>query len=124
VLDGEISGRVLAVSPISGEGCHNHSVLESDCADLDGLKKLGCGHCNASACFRDLLGAVVPVKSSIESSFIQQFTTITGCQYDGIDREARYAVGNEKLHSACSAVVMRSGKPVSTLDQLGMMTVQ
>jgi hypothetical protein len=92
VLDGEISGRVLAVSPISGEGCHNHSVLESDCADLDGLKKLGCGHCNASVCFRDLLGGVVPVKSSIvESSFIQQFTTITGCHWqdDGIDREAR-----------------------------------
>jgi hypothetical protein len=31
-------------------------VLESDRADLDGLKKLGCGHCKASVCFRGLLG--------------------------------------------------------------------
>ena len=48
VLDAEIRGRVLAVSPVSGQGCHNHSVLESDRADLDGLEKLGCSHCNAN----------------------------------------------------------------------------
>ena len=41
-LDGEISmRRMLAVPPESGYGCHNHSVLEGDGSDLDGLKKLG-----------------------------------------------------------------------------------
>jgi hypothetical protein len=48
VLDDEICGRVFAVRPESGQGCHNYSVLEGDGADLNGLKKLGCGHCNAS----------------------------------------------------------------------------
>ena len=41
VLDGEISVRMLAVPPESGYGCHNHSVLEGDGSNLDGLKKLG-----------------------------------------------------------------------------------
>ena len=60
VLNAEISGRVLAVPPVSGHRCHNHSVLESDCAELDGLEKLGCGHCSeASVCIKGLLGCVV-----------------------------------------------------------------
>ena len=41
VLDGEISMRMLPVPPESGYGCHDHSVLEGDGSDLDGLKKLG-----------------------------------------------------------------------------------
>lgn len=48
MLYNEIGGRVLAVRPESGQGCHYHSVLEGDGADLDGLKELGCGHCEAS----------------------------------------------------------------------------
>jgi hypothetical protein len=82
VLDEEISGRVPAVSPVSREGCHDHSVLESDPADLNGLEKLGCGHCNARVSFRGLL---VYCCSSIEPSFIQQFTKVDDmavCQDD------------------------------------------
>ena len=60
VLDGKISVRVLVVCPDSGQRCHDHSVLEGDRADLDGLEELGCGHCNASVCVRSLLGDVVP----------------------------------------------------------------
>jgi hypothetical protein len=62
VLDAEICGRVLAVPPVSGHRGHNHSVLESDCAELDGLEKLGCSHCSkasVSRCIRGLLGSVV-----------------------------------------------------------------
>jgi hypothetical protein len=60
VLDAEISWRVPAVPPVSGHRGHNHSVLESDCAELDGLEKLGCSHCSkASVCFGGLLGSVV-----------------------------------------------------------------
>ena len=47
VLDDEVCGRVFAVPPESGQGCHNYSVLEGDGAELNGLKKLGCGHCDA-----------------------------------------------------------------------------
>ena len=60
VLDGEISVRMLVVSPESGKGCHNHSVLEGHGANLDWLEKLGCGHCNASVCFRGFLRPIVP----------------------------------------------------------------
>ena len=45
VLDGKIGVRVLVVCPDSGQRCHDHSVLEGDRADLDGLEKLRCGHC-------------------------------------------------------------------------------
>ncbi len=45
VLDQEISGSVLGVSPISGQGCHHDSVLWVYRADPDGLKELGSGHC-------------------------------------------------------------------------------
>ena len=85
MFDGKISGRVFAVSPISGQRCHDHSVLESDCADLDGLEKLRCGHCNASVCFGGLL--VISCCCSIVSAFIQQFTEVDDiavCQNDGI----------------------------------------
>ena len=61
VLDGETSVSVLAVTPESGQGCYNHSVLEGDGADLDGLEKLGCGHCKAGECIRSLLMAVGPM---------------------------------------------------------------
>jgi hypothetical protein len=50
VLDHEICGCVLAVSPVSGHGCHNHSVLEGDRADLNRLKELGSGHCKVYVC--------------------------------------------------------------------------
>ena len=60
VLDDEVRGRVLAVSPESSQGCHNHSVLEGDSADLNGLEKLGCGHCKISACLRGLLRYLSP----------------------------------------------------------------
>ena len=46
MFDGEISVRVLAVPPESGQGSHNRSVLEGDGANLDGLKKLRCSHCS------------------------------------------------------------------------------
>jgi hypothetical protein len=36
-------------------------VLEGDRADLDGLEKLGSGHCMVGECFRSLLMAIVPV---------------------------------------------------------------
>ena len=49
VLDHEICGCVLGVSPVSGHGCHNHSVLERGRADLNWLKELGSGHCNLKA---------------------------------------------------------------------------
>ena len=76
---------MLAVSPISGQRSHHHSVLEGDFADLDGLEKLGCGHRNASACFGGLL--VLCCCCSTESTFIQQFTEVNDiavCQNDGI----------------------------------------
>lgn len=61
VLDGETGVNVFAVTPESRQGRHNHSVLESDGANLDGLEKLECGHCKASEYFRNLLIDVVPV---------------------------------------------------------------
>ena len=85
MFDRKISGCVLAVSPISGQRSHHHSVLEGDFADLDGLEKLGCGHRNASACFGGLL--VLCCCCSTESTFIQQFTEVDDiavCQNDGI----------------------------------------
>ena len=45
VLDGKIGVGVLVVPPVSGHRRHDHSVLRGDCADLDGLEELGCGHC-------------------------------------------------------------------------------
>ena len=38
VLDHEICGCVLGISPVSGQGCHNYPVLEGYRADLDRLK--------------------------------------------------------------------------------------
>jgi hypothetical protein len=40
VLDLKISGRVLGVCPISGQGCHHDSVPWGYRADLDGPKEL------------------------------------------------------------------------------------
>ena len=60
-------------------------MLEDVFADLDGLEKLGCGHCNAGVCFGGLL--VLCCCCSIESTFVQQFTEVDDiavCQDDGI----------------------------------------
>jgi hypothetical protein len=80
VLDDEIGRRVPAIPPESGQGCHNHSVLESDRADLDGLKKLGCSHCKMRVCIKvcileDFWGLLF----SQETSFIQ-FTEVEECK--------------------------------------------
>ena len=61
MFDGKISVRVFAIPPESGQWCHDHSVLEGDRADLDGLEKFGSGHCKVGECFRSLLMAMVPV---------------------------------------------------------------
>jgi hypothetical protein len=50
VLDHEICRCVLGVSPVSGHGCHNHSVLEGHRADLSWLKELGSSHCKVNVC--------------------------------------------------------------------------
>jgi hypothetical protein len=55
VLSDEICGCVLGISPVSGYGCHNHSVLQGDRADVNRLKELGSGHCKADVCVRGLL---------------------------------------------------------------------
>ena len=86
VLDDKIGRRVPAIPPESGQGCHNHSVLESDRADLDGLKKLGCSHCKASVYFRGMLGAVVLARDLF-------YTVHRG---RGMQREACW---NDKLHT-------------------------
>ena len=62
VLDGETSESVLVVTPKLGQECHNiTTVLEGDGAELDGLEKLRCGHCQAGECIRSLLMAVGPI---------------------------------------------------------------
>jgi len=58
VLDHEICGRVLGVSPVSGQGCHDHSVLEGDSADVNRLEELGSGHCKADVCVGGFSDAV------------------------------------------------------------------
>ena len=84
VFDGKISVRVLVVCPDSGQRCHDHSVLEGDRADLYGLEKLGCGHCNASVC-QEFAGTCC---SPMETSFIRQFielgdySCLTGMEKD------------------------------------------
>jgi hypothetical protein len=45
VLDLEVTRCVLAVPPVSGQGCHHDPVLWGYSADLDGLKELGSRHC-------------------------------------------------------------------------------
>ena len=75
VLDDEICGCVLAVPPKSGQGRHNHSMLEGGRADLNGLKKFGCGHCKASGCLEDYWAVMY---SRIKPSFIQQFPDANG----------------------------------------------
>jgi len=39
MLDCEICVSMLVVSPEAGHWCHDHSVLEGDIAELDGLKE-------------------------------------------------------------------------------------
>jgi hypothetical protein len=50
VLDHEICGCVVGVSPVSGDRCHNDSVLEGERADLNRLKEPGGGHCVRRVC--------------------------------------------------------------------------
>lgn len=45
VLDGEIRVSMLVVSPKAGYWRHDHSVLESDIAELQRLKEFRGGHC-------------------------------------------------------------------------------
>ena len=74
VFDGKISVCVLVVRAQSGQGCHNHSVLDGDGADLDGLKKLGSGHCKVSVGSGGSGGLLRAVTSTcIGTSFIRQF---------------------------------------------------
>ena len=78
MLDYGICGCVLGVSPVSGQGCHNYSVLEGYPANLDGLKELGSGHCKGCVLER-FAGCRLP---RIQSSFIEQFKVddIAVCQ--------------------------------------------
>jgi len=55
VLGHEICGCVFDVSPVSGHGYHNHSVLEGDRADPNRFRELGSGHCKVHVCVRGLL---------------------------------------------------------------------
>jgi hypothetical protein len=72
VLDHEICGCVLSVSPVSGQRRHNHSVLEGYRAELDGLEELGSGHCRGCVLER-FVGCCFPC---IVSSFIEQFAEV------------------------------------------------
>ena len=62
MLDGKIGVRVLVVSPESGQGCHDYSVLEGDIAEVDGLEEFRCSHCESSlfSCWGSLLQKGVP----------------------------------------------------------------
>ena len=44
MLDGEIGMRMFVVSPEAGQRCHDHSVLEGDIAELNGLEEFRSGH--------------------------------------------------------------------------------
>ena len=72
VLDHEICGCVLGIPPVSGQGCHNYSVLERYRAELDRLKELGSGHCKRGVLER-FSGCRFP---RIHSSFIVQFAEV------------------------------------------------
>ena len=54
VLDDEICGCVPGVSSVSGYGCHNHSVLEGDWANLNRLEEFGSGHCKVCMCVLEI----------------------------------------------------------------------
>ena len=89
VLDHGICGCVLRVSPVSGQGRHNYSVLEGYAAELNGLKELGSGHWDGCVLDR-FSGCHLP---RIQSSFIEQFaevddhSSLSGIM--GLQREVR-----------------------------------
>ena len=59
MLDGKFGVRVLVVCPVSGQGCHDYSVLEGDIAEVDGLEEFMGSHCEASL-FCCWLGSLLP----------------------------------------------------------------